>query len=70
MRNHYSDISELFQKEDMKRVIKDILLSVSTIVYNEMYLYVWFICFYHVFLVFVLLANLVILLRKKYDHIL
>ena len=65
MTNIHSEICEMFQKEDMKRFIKDILKNVSTIVYNEMYLYVWFICFYHVFLIFVLLANLVILLRKK-----
>ena len=65
MTNIHSEICEMFQKEDMKRFIKDILKNVSTIVYNEMYLYVWFICFYHVFLIFVLLANLVILLWKK-----
>ena len=59
------EICELFQKEDMKRFVKEILTSVADIVYNEMYVYVWFICFYHVFLIFIILANLMILLRKK-----
>ena len=55
----------MFQKEDIKRFVKDVLKSVADIVYNEMYPYVWFICFYHVFLLLVIMANLVILLRKK-----
>jgi hypothetical protein len=59
------EICELFQKEDMQRFIKDILKSISGIIYNDMYLYVWLLCFYHVFLIFVITANLVILLRMK-----
>ena len=57
--------SGLFEQEDIQRFIKEVLQSVSDIVYNEMYPYVWFICFYHVFLIFIIMANLVILLRKK-----
>jgi hypothetical protein len=37
------------------------------ILYNEMYVYVWFICIYHVILVVLVLTNLVLLV-KIYCH--
>ena len=37
------------------------------ILYNEMYVYVWFICIYHVILVILVLTNLVLLV-KIYCH--
>jgi hypothetical protein len=61
----HQEICNMFEKEDMKRFVKEVLKSVANIVYNEMYPYVWFICFYHVFLIFIIIANLVLLLRKK-----
>jgi hypothetical protein len=52
-----------FQSEDIKKYMKETIRSIVLIIYNEMYFYVWLICFYHVFLIFIVLANLFILLR-------
>ena len=52
-----------FQSEDIKKYIKQFIRQIVLIVYNEIYIYVWFICFYHVFLIFIVLANLYFLLR-------
>jgi hypothetical protein len=42
---------------------KGILEPIGSIVYNELYFYVWFICLYHVFLLIIVVANLILLLR-------
>ena len=54
---------DFFQKEDIKRCMKDVVKPIVHIVYNEIYPYLWFICLYHVFLIFVTLINLILLTR-------
>jgi hypothetical protein len=54
---------DLFQKEDIKHCVRDIVNPIVNIVYNEIYPYVWFICLYNVFLIFITLANLLLLSR-------
>jgi hypothetical protein len=53
---------EFFQKEDIKRYLKEILRPIVHIIYNEVYPYIWFICIYNVFLIFLTLANFMLLL--------
>ena len=52
-----------FKDENIKKEIKEIVKPIVTTIYNEIYLYLWFICIYHVFLIFIVLANLYLLLR-------
>jgi len=52
-----------FKDENIKKEIKEIIKPIVTTIYNEIYLYLWFICIYHVFLIFIVLANLYLLLR-------
>jgi len=52
-----------FKDEKIKKEIKEIVKPIVTTIYNEIYLYLWFICIYHVFLIFIVLANLYLLLR-------
>ena len=54
---------EFFQNEDIRKDVKEILKPLATIVYNEIYLYLWLLCFYNLFLFFIILAILVLLLR-------
>lgn len=56
---------QLFQSEDLKRLLKETLQTISEIVYNDMYPYIWFICIYHVFLIFITTVSLVMILRKR-----
>jgi hypothetical protein len=56
---------QLFQAEDLKRLLREALTSISEIVYNEMYPYIWLICLYHVFLIFITTVSLVMILRKR-----
>jgi len=49
---------DMLENEDMKRNIKEMIHPISNIIYKEFYIYIWFICIYLVFLLFLLLANL------------
>jgi hypothetical protein len=54
---------EFFKNEDIKQNLQDIIRPVVDIIYNEIYIYLWFICIYNVFLIFIILANLFLLIR-------
>jgi hypothetical protein len=56
-----------FLDENIQHGIKKGLRSMTHILYNELYVYVWFICIYHVILVILLLTNLILLI-KIYSH--
>jgi hypothetical protein len=54
---------ELFKNEDIKKDVKDMIKPVIQFIYNEMYIYLWFICIYHVIFIMIVLANLYLLLK-------
>lgn len=54
---------DFFKNEDIKRDVKAIILPIGGMIYNELYPYLWFICIYNVFLIFIVLANLILLLQ-------
>jgi hypothetical protein len=54
---------EFFQSEDTRKDVKEILKPLANIVYNEVYLYLWLICFYNLLLFFMILGILALLLR-------
>ena len=54
---------DFFQSEDIKRDVRAVIQPIVGIIYNEIYPYIWFICIYNVFLIFIVLANLILLLR-------
>ena len=53
---------DFFQKEDIQRYIKMGMRPIVHIIYNEIYPYIWFICIYNVFLIFLTLANFVLII--------
>ena len=57
------NIAELFSNYEVQKYIKELVHPIGESVYNEVYLYIWFICIYNVFLFAVLLANLFLLLK-------
>jgi len=63
MKNIKDTCIEFFQNEDIRKDVKDMIKPIVNIVYNEIYVYVWLICFYNVFLIFIILANLFLLLH-------
>lgn len=63
MKNIRDSCIEFFQNEDIRKDVREIIKPIVQIIYNEIYVYIWFICIYNVFLIFIILANLFLLLR-------
>ena len=63
MKNIRDTCIEFFQNEDIRRDVKEIIKPIVNIIYNEMYCYIWFICIYNVFFIFIILVNLFLLLK-------
>ena len=66
MKNVRDTFKHFFQNEDIKTDIKELLMKpIFTMIYNEIYLYLWIIALYNVFFIFIILAILFILLNFK-----
>ena len=63
MKNIRESFIEFFKSEDSKRNMKEIIKPIGKLIYNEIYVYLWLLCFYHVFFIFIVLANLFLLLK-------
>ena len=64
-------IDYLKSDESRRYLTETIIHPVGQVIYNEWYIYLWLICIYHVFLIFIVLANLILLLNlfpKKERH--
>jgi hypothetical protein len=54
-----------FQNEDIKRNMKEIIKPIATMVYNEIFIYIWFVCIYNVVLFIIIIIVLILLLSKN-----
>lgn len=63
MKNIRDTCIEFFKNEDTRRDIKDVMKPLVQFIYNEIYIYLWLISIYHVFFIFIVLANLFLLLH-------
>jgi hypothetical protein len=57
------DIAEWLKNEDIQRNFRKASSAVVAAVYNEIYIYIWFICVYNIFLLIVVVINLYLLVR-------
>lgn len=64
MKNIRDTCIDYLKKEDIKRDVRAVIQPIGILIYNELYVYLMFICIYHVFIALVLLTILYILLRK------
>jgi len=54
---------DFFINEEIKNNIREIIKPIFDTIYNELNIYIWVICFYNIFLVFIILANLFLILK-------
>jgi hypothetical protein len=67
MKNIWLNCLDFLKTDDAKRHLKNsLIVPMGKIMYQEMYFYVWLICFYHVFLVVLILFLVVMLLKQQY----
>ncbi len=57
------NVAAFLTNEDVKQYIKNLAGPLGKMIYNEIYIYIWFICIYNVFLIFLVLVNFVLLLK-------
>jgi len=58
--NSYFDF---LKQDDVKKDIRELLSPLVNIIYNELYVYIWSICFFQILLFILVLTNLIMLLR-------
>lgn len=63
MKNIRDKCIDFFKNEDIRKDVKEMLKPFAQIMYNELYLYIWVICFYNVFLILIVLVNLFLLMK-------
>jgi len=57
------DLSEWLKNEEVQKQLRKVSVMVSSAVYNEVYVYLWFICIYNIFLLGIVVLNLYLLLK-------
>jgi hypothetical protein len=57
---------KLCQTESIKNEFKELLKPVVSVIYNELYIYIWLICFYNVILILILIFILFYLKKQNY----
>ena len=63
MKNIKDTVIEFLKNENIKKELSEVIKPLGTLVYNEIYIYLWSICIFNVFLIFIILANLILLLK-------
>ena len=63
MKNIRDTCIDFFKNEEICRDIREMLKPIVTIIYNEIYLYIWAICLFNVLLIFIILVNLFLLIK-------
>lgn len=63
MKNLRETCIEFFANEDIRKDVKEMLKPLFSMMYNEIYIYLWLIAIYNIFFVFLLLAMFFILLH-------
>lgn len=56
-------IIEFFKTEDLKQTVNSVIKPISMHIYDEIYIYIWCFCIYHIFQTFTIMLIIYLLLR-------
>jgi hypothetical protein len=68
MKNIRENCFAFLNNDEFKREIRYFIHPIVNILYNEIYIYIWFICIYSVLLLVLTLGNLFLLLQIFYKN--
>jgi len=57
--------TQILYSNDTQQKFREMIKQVGHLVYDEIYLYIWFICFYNVLLLFIVIFTLYLLMRTS-----
>lgn len=63
MKNIKDSCIEFLNNANTMKEIKDILKPLTNSIYNDLYIYIWIICFYSIIMFLLILANLYVLMN-------
>jgi hypothetical protein len=70
MKNIKEECMNMLKSDGLRKEVSNFVRPIAKVVYNEIYIYVWFICIYSVLLLVITLANLFVLMKIAYAPIL
>ena len=68
MKNLRDSCIEYLQNENTKNIVKEMMKPLGSLIYNEIYIYVWIIAIYNIFFIIMILAMFFILLKLLNKH--
>ena len=68
MKNLRDTCIEYLQNENTKNIVKEMMKPLGSLIYNEIYIYIWIIAIYNIFFVIMTLAMFFILLKLLNKH--
>ncbi len=63
MKNLKESCFEFLSNDETRKELFLFLKPITDSIYNELYIYLWIICFYNLLLILIILANLFLLLQ-------
>ena len=63
MKNLRDTCIEYLKDENTKKDVKEMMKPIFSMIYNEIYIYIWIIAFYNVFFLFILLGMFFLLVK-------
>jgi hypothetical protein len=67
MNSIFSNCLDFLKTDEAKTNMKQYIITpMGDILYKEMYFYVWLICFYHLFLILLVLITVLMLFKQYY----
>lgn len=65
MNSLFSNCFDYLKSDDAQRQIKkSVIAPIGQIIYQDFYFYVWLICFYHIFLIILVLIAVLMLFKQ------
>ena len=68
MKNIRETCIEFFKNEDIKRDVKDVIQPIVSLIYDEIYVYIWLICLYNIFFILIVLEILYLIIQLLQKH--
>jgi hypothetical protein len=63
MKNLRDTCIDFFKNENTKKDVKEMMKPIFSMIYNELYIYIWIIAIYNIFITIMILAMFCILLK-------
>jgi hypothetical protein len=68
MKNLRDTCIEYLKNENTKKDVKEMMKPIFSMIYNEVYVYIWIIAIYNIFFIIMILAMFFILLKLLNKH--